>query len=583
MRFHTANNNARQIKGVFAGCAGAFIGIGLMSALVNILYLTGSLFMMEVYDRVLPSRSLPTLVALFAIVAVLYAFQGLFDALRGRLLVRLSDRLDQALSSRIYDAVIGLQLRQPVSGRQAQPFRDLDTIRSFLSGSGPIALFDLPWLPFYIAICFAFHFWLGVTALAGAFILTVITLMTELVSRHPVEAAAGHSAKRNRLAETSRRNADIISVMGMASPLRARWQADNRAYVREQRSASDIASGFGVASKVLRMLLQSGILAVGAWLVINEQATPGIIIAGSILSARALAPVDLAIANWKGFIAARQSRRRLEKTLALLPDGAARMDLPAPHALLSVERVGAIPPEAAEPVLQEIAFTLAAGSALGVIGASGSGKSSLARLLVGLWRPLKGSIRLDGATLDQWPAEALARHIGYMPQSVELLDGTIAENIASFDPQARSEGIIAAARAARIHDLVVSLPDGYSTEVGETGRQLSAGQKQRIALARALYGDPFLVVLDEPNSNLDSEGEDALTAAILGIRERGGVAVIIAHRPSALLAVDKVLMLADGRQQAFGPKEEVLAKVLRPVGGAAGALKIVQAAETGKA
>nr|WP_295984350.1 type I secretion system permease/ATPase [uncultured Agrobacterium sp.] len=583
MRFRTANNNARQIKGVFAGCAGAFIGIGLMSALVNILYLTGSLFMMEVYDRVLPSRSLPTLVALFAIVVVLYAFQGLFDALRGRLLVRLSDRLDQALSSRIYDAVIGLQLRLPVSGRQAQPLRDLDTIRSFLSGSGPIALFDLPWLPFYIAICFAFHFWLGVTALAGAFILTVITLMTELVSRHPVEAAAGHSAKRNRLAETSRRNADIISVMGMASPLRARWQADNRAYVREQRSASDIASGFGVASKVLRMLLQSGILAVGAWLVINEQATPGIIIAGSILSARALAPVDLAIANWKGFIAARQSRRRLEKTLALLPDGAARMDLPAPHALLSVERVGAIPPEAAEPVLQEIAFTLAAGSALGVIGASSSGKSSLARLLVGLWRPLKGSIRLDGATLDQWPAEALARHIGYMPQSVELLDGTIAENIASFDPQARSEGIIAAARAARIHDLVVSLPDGYSTEVGETGRQLSAGQKQRIALARALYGNPFLVVLDEPNSNLDSEGEDALTAAILGIRERGGVAVIIAHRPSALLAVDKVLMLADGRQQAFGPKEEVLAKVLRPVGGAAGALKIVQAAETGKA
>jgi PrtD family type I secretion system ABC transporter len=331
------------------------------------------------------------------------------------------------------------------------------------------------------------------------------------------------------------------------------------------------------------MVLQSGILAVGAWLVINEQATPGIIIAGSILSARALAPVDLAIANWKGFIAARQSRRRLEKTLALLPETAIRMDLPAPQALLSVERVSAIPPETAEPVLQDIAFTLSAGSGLGVIGASGSGKSSLARLLVGLWRPLKGSVRLDGATLEQWPAEALARHIGYMPQAIELLDGTIAENIASFDRQASSDKIIAAARAARIHDLVVSLPDGYSTEVGETGRQLSAGQKQRIALARALYGDHFLVVLDEPNSNLDSEGEDALTAAILGIRERGGVAVIIAHRPSALLAVDKVLMLADGRQQAFGPKEEVLAKVLRPVGGAVGALKVVQAVETGKA
>lgn len=583
MRFHSANNNVRQIKGVFAGCTGAFIGVGLLSALVNILYLTGSLFMMEVYDRVLPSRSLPTLVALFAIVVVLYAFQGLFDGLRGRLLVRISDRLDQVLSSKIYDAMIGLQLRLPVSGRQAQPLRDLDTIRSFLSGSGPTALFDLPWLPFYIAICFAFHFWLGVTALAGAVILTIFTLMTELVSRRPVEEAAGHASRRNRLAETSRRNADIIAVMGMAPFLRERWQADNRAFVREQRSASDVSSGFGVASKVLRMLLQSGILAVGAWLVINDQATPGIIIAGSILSARALAPVDLAIANWKGFIAARQSRRRLEKTLALLPDAAARMDLPAPKALLSVERVVAVPPEATEPVLQDIALSLTAGSGLGVIGASGSGKSSLARLLVGLWRPLKGSIRLDGATLDQWPASALARHIGYMPQSIELLDGTIAENIASFDPEATSDKIIAAAHGARIHDLVVSLPDGYSTEVGETGRQLSAGQKQRIALARALYGDPFLVVLDEPNSNLDSEGEDALTAAILGVRERGGVVIVIAHRPSALFAVDKVLMLADGRQQAFGPKEEVLAKVLRPVGGTAGAFKVVQGAETGKA
>lgn len=582
MRHHSANNNNRPIKGVFSGCVTAFVGIALMSALVNILYLTGSLFMMEVYDRVLPSRSLPTLLALFAIAAVLYAFQGLFDALRGRLLVRISDRLDQVLSSRVYDAVIGLQLRLPVSGRQAQPLRDLDTIRSFLSGSGPTALFDLPWLPFYIAICFAFHFWLGVTALAGAAILTVFTLMTELVSRRPVEEAAQHASRRHRLIEATRRNADIISVMGMAAPLRDRWQTDNRAYVREQRSASDIASGFGVASKVLRMLLQSGILAVGAWLVINEQATPGIIIAGSILSARALAPVDLAIANWKGFIAARQSRYRLEKTLALLPDAAMRLDLPAPQALLSVERVSALPPETTEPVLQDIAFTLPAGSGLGVIGASGSGKSSLARLLVGLWRPLKGAIRLDGATLDQWPADALARHIGYMPQMIELLDGTIGENIASFDRQASSEKIIAAARAARIHDLVVSLPDGYSTEVGEAGRQLSAGQKQRIALARALYGDPFLVVLDEPNSNLDSEGEDALTAAILGIRERGGVAVIIAHRPSALLAVDKVLMIADGRQQAFGPKEEVLAKVLRPVGGAAGALKVVQAADAGK-
>lgn len=583
MRDSSSNRNSSQFKGVFAGCASAFVGIGLMSAVVNVLYLTGSLFMMEVYDRVLPSRSLPTLVALLAIVVVLYAFQGLFDALRGRLLVRIADRLDQALSPRIYDAIVGLQMQAPISARYAQPLRDLDTIRAFLSGSGPTALFDLPWLPFYIAICFAFHFWLGVTALAGAIILATITLLTELVSQRPVEEAARHSSKRNRMAESGRRNADVISVMGMGPHLRSRWQEENRAFTREQRRASDVSSGFGVLSKVLRMMLQSGILAVGAWLVINEQATPGIIIAGSILSARALAPVDLAIANWKGFIGARQSRRRLQKTLALLPDAADRMDLPAPRHALSVDRVSALPPETTEAVLQDVTFTLEAGTGLGVIGASGSGKSSLARLLVGIWRPARGAIRLDGATPDQWPAAALARHIGYMPQSIELLDGTIAENIASFDPDAEPDAIIAAARAARVHDLIVSLPEGYSTEVGENGRPLSAGQKQRIALARALYRDPFVVILDEPNSNLDSEGEEALTSAILGIRERGGIVVVIAHRPSALLAVDKVLMLAAGRQQAFGPKDEVLSKVLRQASANPGALKVVQSAEAAKA
>ncbi|KQW60652.1 MULTISPECIES: type I secretion system permease/ATPase [unclassified Ensifer] len=583
MRDSSSNRNSSQFKGVFAGCASAFVGIGLMSAVVNVLYLTGSLFMMEVYDRVLPSRSLPTLVALLAIVVVLYAFQGLFDALRGRLLVRIADRLDQALSPRIYDAIVGLQLQVPISGRYAQPLRDLDTIRAFLSGSGPTALFDLPWLPFYIAICFAFHFWLGVTALAGAVILAAITLLTELVSQRPVEEAARHSSKRNRMAESGRRNADVITVMGMGPHLRRRWQDENRAFTREQRRASDVSSGFGVLSKVLRMMLQSGILAVGAWLVINEQATPGIIIAGSILSARALAPVDLAIANWKGFIGARQSRRRLQKTLALLPDAPDRMDLPAPSRALSVERVSALPPETTDVVLQDVTFTLEAGAGLGVIGASGSGKSSLARLLVGIWHPARGAIRLDGATPDQWPAAALARHIGYMPQSIELLDGTIAENIASFDPDAGSDDIIAAARAARVHDLIVSLPEGYSTEVGENGRPLSAGQKQRIALARALYRDPFVVILDEPNSNLDSEGEEALTSAILGIRERGGIVIVIAHRPSALLAVDKVLMLAAGRQQAFGPKDEVLSKVLRQTTANPGALKVVQSAEAAKA
>ncbi len=577
---HPSDN---QFKGVFTGCGKAFLGIALMSAVVNVLYLTGSLFMMEVYDRVLPSRSLPTLVALLGLVVVLYLFQGLFDALRGRLLVRIADRLDQALSPRIFDAVLSLQLTMPVTARQAQPLRDLETVRTFLAGSGPTALFDLPWLPFYIAICFAFHFWLGITVLIGAFVLAGITLLTEFASRNPVAEASRHAGRRSRLAEAGRRNAEVIAVMGMGPRLQRRWMEENRNFAVAQRRASDVSSGFGVTSKVLRMVLQSGILAVGAWLVINGQATPGVIIAGSILSARALAPVDLALANWKGFVAARQSRTRLQKTLAMLPPRARCMDLPAPKAMLHAERLSAVPPETTEAVLQDVSFSLEAGTGLGIIGPSGSGKSSLARLLVGLWKPARGTLRLDGATLDQWPAEAIARHIGFMPQTVELMDGTVADNIASFDPEARPEDIIEAAQAARVHDLIVSLPDGYSTEVGESGRQLSAGQKQRIALARALYGRPFLTILDEPNSNLDSEGEDALTAAILGVRQRGGIVVVIAHRPSALLAVDKVLMLSAGRVQAFGPKDEVLSKVLRQAGGQASPLKVVQNMEAAKA
>ncbi|GGA99627.1 type I secretion protein [Brucella endophytica] len=572
-----------QFRSVFAGCGKAFLGIALMSAVVNVLYLTGSLFMMEVYDRVLPSRSLPTLVALLGLVVVLYLFQGLFDALRGRLLVRIADRLDQTLSPRVFDALLGLQLSMPVTARQAQPLRDLETVRSFLAGSGPTAFFDLPWLPFYIAICFAFHFWLGVTVLIGAIVLAGVTLLTEFASRNPVAAASRHAAKRSRLAEAGRRNAEIIAVMGMGPRLQRRWMEENRHFALAQRRASDVSGGFGVTSKVLRMVLQSGVLAVGAWLVINEQATPGVIIAGSILSARALAPVDLALANWKGFVAARQSRTRLQKTLAMLPPAATRMDLPAPKAMLIAERISALPPETTEAVLQDVSFTLEAGAGLGIIGPSGSGKSSLARVLVGLWKPARGTLRLDGATLDQWPAEAIARHIGFMPQTVELMDGTVAENIASFDPEAQAEDIIEAAQAARVHELIVGLPDGFSTEVGENGRQLSAGQRQRIALARALYGKPFLVVLDEPNSNLDAEGEEALTAAILSVRERGGVAIVIAHRPSALLAVDKVLMLSAGRQQAFGPKDEVLSKVLRQTGSQPGTLKVVQTMEAAKA
>jgi len=333
--------------------------------------------------------------------------------------------------------------------------------------------------------------------------------------------------------------------------------------MRSQREASDLGGGLSAAAKVLRMLLQSVVLAVGAYLVIHQEASAGIIIAGSILAARALAPVDLAIANWKGFVAARQSWQRLNKLLLILPAQQQPMPLEAPVRLLTVESVSAAPPGVPKIVVQDISFQLEAGQGLGIIGPSGSGKSSLVRLVVGVWRPVRGNVRLDGAALDQWSSDALGRHIGYLPQDVELLAGTVAQNISRFEPDADTEAVIAAAKAVGVHDLIVRLPAGYDTPVGEQGSALSAGQAQRIALARAVYRDPFLVVLDEPNSNLDSEGEEALTRAILGVRERKGIVIVVAHRPNAIAGVDRILMMNQGGAQAIGPKDEVLSKVLQ--------------------
>ena len=351
--------------------------------------------------------------------------------------------------------------------------------------------------------------------------------------------------------------------MGMNRRLGARWREANRKFIASQQQTSDVAGGFASTSKVLRMLLQSAVLAVGAWLVINQQATAGIIIAGSILSARALAPVDLAIANWKAFTAARQSWHALNQLLALFPAQTAPMSLPPPAKTLTVDFASVAPPGTQRLVAANINFVLNAGNGLGIIGPSGSGKSSLARMLVGVWQPARGRVCLDGATYDQWAPEALGGHVGYLPQDVELLTGTVAENIARFAPHASSETIIAAAKAAGVHDLIVSMPEGYGTSIGEQGASLSAGQAQRIALARALYGDPFLVVLDEPNSNLDAEGDEALTRAIVGVRARKGIVVVVAHRPSAIAGLDLILAMNQGRQVEFGPKEETLAKVLK--------------------
>jgi ATP-binding cassette, subfamily C, bacterial PrsD len=564
-----------ELGAALRACRQAFLAIGLFSGMSNILMLTGSLFMLEVYDRVLPSRSVPTLVALLILTAGLYAAQGFIDAIRSRILVRIGDSLDEAMSMRVYDAMVRLPLKIGAKGDGSQPMRDLDSVRGFLSGAGPSAFFDLPWLPIYLGVCFLFHTYIGLTALAGAVILVILTIVTEVQTRPPTRSATQFAMARNALLDASRRNAEAITAMGMVGRIARRWGDLNRNYVASTGRASDVVGGLGAASKVLRLLLQSSILAVGAWLVIHQESTPGIIIAGSILGARALAPVDLAIANWRGFVGARQSWHRLSQLLGHLPPRTEPMPLQPPAKTLVVQNAAVCPPGEQKIVSQDLNFTLASGKALGVIGPTASGKSSLARMLVGVWTPARGTVRLDGATFDQWSQEALGRHIGYLPQDVELFPGNVAQNIARFEDPPHPEAVLAAAQAAGVHELIVNLPDGYETKVGDHGSALSAGQAQRIALARALYRDPFLVVLDEPNSNLDAEGDEALTRAILGLRARGAIVIVVAHRPSAIAGVDYILVMAKGRQQQFGPKEEVLNRVTQPQGAPARALKVV--------
>jgi PrtD family type I secretion system ABC transporter len=546
-------------------CRSAFIGVGVMSCMINLLYLTGSIFMLEIYDRVLPSRSVPTLVGLVILAGGLYVAQGILDLIRGRILVRIGTSLDEALSGRVFETVVRLPLVAGGRSEGLQPLRDLDNIRSFLSSLGPSAFFDLPWLPFYLAICFVFHVLIGATALAGAIILVTLTILTEFMTRKPAREAMGLAARRNDLAAASRRNAEVLVAMGMAGRLTRRWSLANENYLTGNQRTSDVAGGLGATAKVMRMMLQSAVLGVGAYLVIHQEATAGVIIAGSILSARALAPVDLAIAHWKGFVAARQSWQRLNRLLGSLPAQGAPTRLQAPSRRLSVESVSIVPPGDQKVIVQDVSFALEAGNGLGIIGPSGSGKSSLVRALVGVWQPVRGKVRLDAAALDQWSPEVLGRHVGYLPQDVELFAGTVAQNICRFDPDAIAENIIAAAREAGVHEMIVKMAEGYETQVGEQGVSLSAGQAQRVALARALYGEPFLIVLDEPNSNLDTEGDEALTRAVRAARERGAIVVVVAHRPIGIEAVDMLLVLKDGRMQTFGPKEQVLGQVLQRV------------------
>jgi len=548
--------------------SGLFIGVALFSGVINLLALTGSMYMLQVYDRVIPSRSIPTLIGLTVLMLGLFVANGVLDMVRTRIMSRIGLKVDEALRDQVFNALQTVSLRGRVEGDGLQAIRDLDRVRSFLSGVGPTALFDLPWIPIYLVIIFALHPLMGWFSVAGAALLVVMTIATDLTSKGPSLKASQSGSVRLALASATSRNAEVIRAMGLGPQVLKRWIELNDSHLRDQIQASDAVSSMSVTSKVLRLLLQSGILGLGAYLVVFNEVSAGSIIAGSIIMSRALAPIETAIQHWRGFVEARQSARRLKTLLQAVGDDDQEMTaLPAPQKMLSVESLSVAAPGQTKPTLVNVSFKLEAGDALGIIGPSGSGKSTLARALVGAWQPLRGAgaVRLDGAALDQWTPGALGRHIGYLPQDIQLFEGTVAQNISRLDPDASSEAIVAAAQDAGAHDLIVALSDGYQTKLGENGSGLSAGQRQRIALARALYGRPFFVVLDEPNSNLDSAGDVALSAAIKGIRERGGIAVVIAHRPSALAHIDKVMAMAGGQVQAFGPKEEVLRKVLAAV------------------
>jgi ATP-binding cassette subfamily C protein len=550
-----------ELTQILAQSRAAFVGVAVLSAVLNILVLGGSLFMMLVYDTVLPSRSVPTLVGLLLMLIVVYLFQGVLDVIRSRMLAQIGATVDRGLGARIHHLIGKLALRVRSPGDGLQPVRDLDSVRSFLSGVGPSALIDLPWMFFFILILFLLHYWLGVTVLIGALILIALTFATERMTKEPSKRATMLNAQRQATAEATRRHAEVLQAMGMGDRLNQTWVRMSDQNLAAQQGLTEVSSTLGSASKILRLLIQSVVLAVGALLVINDQATGGIIFASAILAARALAPVEVAIANWRGFVAARQSWARLKDLLGQMPEDEVTHQLPPPAASIAVEALSLAPPGANKLTVDGVTFAAKAGEAIAVIGPSGSGKSTLVRGLCGIWRPVRGTVRLDGAALDQWSNANLGRHIGYLPQNVELLDGTVAQNIARFEPNASSAAITAAAKLAGVHDLIVRLPDGYESEVGADGSSLSAGQRQRIALARALYGDPFLIVLDEPNSNLDSEGETALAEAVNSARKRGAIVVLVAHRQSILSVVNAILLMRDGRAVAFGPRDEVLRKL----------------------
>jgi PrtD family type I secretion system ABC transporter len=548
----------RASSNLIGGLRSIFIFLFSVSGIINVLALTGSFYMMQVYDRAIPSQNVPTLLALSALAIGLYVFQGVFETVRSQILVRVGAGVDRKLAPLAHKVAIDMPRFGFSTSESLERGRDVDTVRGFLGSQGPIALFDLPWLPLYLIFVYALHPLLGALVIGGAFVLTMLAIANELMTRKLAGVTHQATVARNIIADSNARNSEVLRAMGFSGRAVARFVEANKEHLALQTKTNDISGTMSAISRILRMVLQSATLGLGAYLTINGEMSGGSIIACSIAATRALAPVDMAIGNWKNVVGARNAWSRIIDTMVALSEEQKPLDLPIATKTLKVEKLTVAAPSNGRILISEVTFELKAGQALGIVGASGGGKTSLIRAVTGIWASLRGSVRLDEADLTQWSEESLSQMIGYLPQDVALLDGTIAENIARLDPKADRDSIVTAAHAAGVHEMIVRMSDGYQTQVGAQGETLSAGQRQRIGLARALYGSPFLVVMDEPNSNLDGEGEQALTTAIAGIKQRGGIAIVVAHRPSALAAVDLVAVVQQGKMIAFGGKDEVL-------------------------
>lgn len=545
-----------EVKNAVRASRRALNATFVFSAVINILMLAGPIFMLQVYDRVLSSGSYPTLVTLFAITAVMYGIIGLLELARSRIISRVGAEIDQRLSDRVFEASLRKSLA--TQGAAGPALRELDSFRQFIAGPAPITFFDAPWTPVYLGVIFMAHWTLGIAATIGALILLCLAWASDQSGREPLGQASAAVTRSLEMAETGQRNAEAITAMGMLSSYRKRWQSLNAEGLGWQLLAADRLGGLSSLTKAMRLLLQSMMLAIAAALAVSGEITSGSIIAATIIFGRALAPVEQIIGHWKGFVKARESYKKLEEVLTWAPAERARTQLPRPQGYLDVLDVRVAAPESRNIILSGVSFSVQPGKMLAVIGPSASGKSTLVRSLVGLWPAFGGAILLDGARLDQWHPEDLGRHIGYLPQSVELFAGTVRQNIARFREDATDEAVIEAARQAHAHELILALPRGYETELGTFGSYLSGGQRQRIALARALFGNPPLVVLDEPNSNLDRPGDEALSNAIDGMRKRGQTIVLVSHRVQAIGKADLLLFLERGEQRAYGPRQEVM-------------------------